>query len=34
LNTRLSSNNANNQWLLPTQILQARYFQFGTQIDF
>ena len=33
-NTRLSSNNANNQWLLPTQILQARYFQFGTQIDF
>ena len=33
-NTRLSSINATNQWLLPTQILQARYFQFGTQIDF
>ena len=33
LNTRLSSSGAN-LWQQPTQILQARYFQFGTQIDF
>ena len=34
LNTRLSSNPATNQWQRPTVILQARYLQFGTQIDF
>jgi hypothetical protein len=32
--TRFSSNSATNQWQRPTQILQARYFQLGTQIDF
>ena len=34
LNTRLSSNPLTNQWQRPTVILQARYFQLGTQIDF
>jgi hypothetical protein len=34
ITTRLSSNNANNRWQQPTLILQARYFQIGTQIDF
>ncbi len=32
--TRLSSNAAANRWQRPTLILQARYFQVGTQIDF
>jgi hypothetical protein len=32
--TRFSSNAANNRWQRPTLILQARYFQVGTQIDF
>ena len=32
--TRLSSNAAANRWQRPTLILQARYFQIGTQIDF
>jgi hypothetical protein len=32
--TRLSSNAAVNRWQRPTLILQARYFQVGTQIDF
>jgi len=32
--TRLSSNAAANRWQRPTLILQARYFQLGTQIDF
>jgi Carboxypeptidase regulatory-like domain len=32
--TRLSSNAAMNRWQRPTLILQARYFQVGTQIDF
>ena len=34
LTTRLSSNAATNRWQRPTLILQARYFQIGTQIDF
>jgi hypothetical protein len=34
ITTRLSSSNANNRWQQPTLILQARYFQLGTQIDF
>ena len=32
--TRFSSNAAANRWQRPTLILQARYFQIGTQIDF
>jgi hypothetical protein len=32
--TRLSSNAAANRWQRPTLILQARYIQVGTQIDF
>ena len=32
--TRLSSSAALNRWQRPTLILQARYFQLGTQIDF
>ena len=32
--TRFSSNAANNRWQRPSLILQARYFQVGTQIDF
>ena len=34
INTRLSSNAATNRWQRPTLILQARYIQVGTQIDF
>jgi len=34
INTRLSSSNATNRWQRPTLILQARYIQIGTQIDF
>jgi hypothetical protein len=34
ITTRLSSSSANNRWQQPTLILQARYIQFGTQIDF
>jgi hypothetical protein len=34
ISTRLSSNAATNRWQRPTLILQARYFQIGTQIDF
>ena len=34
ITTRLSSNAATNRWQRPTLILQARYFQIGTQIDF
>ena len=34
ITTRLSSNAAANRWQRPTLILQARYFQIGTQIDF
>ena len=34
INTRLSSNAAANRWQRPTLILQARYIQVGTQIDF
>jgi hypothetical protein len=34
LTTRLSSNAAANRWQRPTLILQARYLQIGTQIDF
>jgi hypothetical protein len=34
ITTRLSSNAAANRWQRPTLILQARYFQVGTQIDF
>jgi hypothetical protein len=34
ITTRLSSNAAANRWQRPTLILQARYFQLGTQIDF
>jgi len=34
INTRFSSNAATNRWQRPTLILQARYFQIGTQIDF
>jgi hypothetical protein len=34
LTTRISSNPATNRWQRPTLILQSRYFQFGTQIDF
>jgi hypothetical protein len=34
ITTRLSSNAAVNRWQRPTLILQARYFQIGTQIDF
>jgi len=34
LTTRLSSSAATNRWQRPTLILQARYFQLGTQIDF
>ena len=34
IQTRLSSNAAANRWQRPTLILQARYFQVGTQIDF
>ena len=34
ITTRLSSNAAANRWQRPTLILQARYLQIGTQIDF
>jgi hypothetical protein len=34
ISTRLSNNAAANRWQRPTLILQARYFQIGTQIDF
>ena len=34
LTTRLSNNAAANRWQRPTLILQARYLQIGTQIDF
>jgi hypothetical protein len=34
ITTRLSSNAVTNRWQRPTLILQARYFQIGTQIDF
>jgi hypothetical protein len=34
INTRLSSSNVTNRWQRPTLILQARYIQIGTQIDF
>ena len=34
LQTRFSSNAAANRWQRPSLILQARYFQIGTQIDF
>jgi len=34
ITTRLASNAAANRWQRPTLILQARYFQIGTQIDF
>ena len=34
ISTRLSSNAASNRWQRPTLILQARYLQIGTQIDF
>ena len=34
ITTRLSSNAAANRWQRPTLILQARYIQVGTQIDF
>jgi hypothetical protein len=34
ISTRLSSNAAMNRWQRPTLILQARYLQIGTQIDF
>jgi hypothetical protein len=34
IQTRLSSNAAANRWQRPALILQARYFQVGTQIDF
>ncbi|MGH9256565.1 MAG: carboxypeptidase regulatory-like domain-containing protein [Vicinamibacterales bacterium] len=34
ITTRLSSNAAANRWQRPTLILQARYVQIGTQIDF
>src|SRR5262245_56244881 len=34
ISTRLSSNAATNRWQRPTLILQARYLQIGTQIDF
>jgi hypothetical protein len=34
ISTRLSNNAATNRWQRPTLILQARYFQIGTQIDF
>jgi hypothetical protein len=34
ITTRLGSNAATNRWQRPTLILQARYFQIGTQIDF
>jgi hypothetical protein len=34
IRTRFSSNAAANSWQRPTLILQARYFQVGTQIDF
>jgi len=34
INTRFSSNAAANRWQRPTLILQARYLQIGTQIDF
>jgi hypothetical protein len=34
ITTRLSNNAAANRWQRPTLILQARYFQIGTQIDF
>ena len=34
ITTRLSSNAAANRWQRPTLILQARYIQIGTQIDF
>jgi len=34
IQTRFSSNAAANRWQRPSLILQARYFQIGTQIDF
>jgi hypothetical protein len=34
ITTRLSNNAASNRWQRPTLILQARYLQIGTQIDF
>jgi len=34
ISTRLSNVAATNRWQRPTLILQARYFQIGTQIDF
>jgi hypothetical protein len=34
ITTRFSSSQAANRWQRPTLILQARYFQIGTQIDF
>ena len=34
ITTRLASNAASNRWQRPSLILQARYFQIGTQIDF
>ena len=34
ISTRLSNNAATNRWQRPTLILQARYLQIGTQIDF
>ena len=34
ITTRLSNSAATNRWQRPTLILQARYFQIGTQIDF
>jgi hypothetical protein len=34
LNTRLSSNNAINQWQRPLSILSPRYLQIGTEFSF
>jgi hypothetical protein len=34
LNTRLGRSASNNLWQRPNLILQARYFQFGAQVDF
>jgi len=34
ITTRLSNSAASNRWQRPTLILQARYLQIGTQIDF
>jgi hypothetical protein len=34
ITTRLSNVAATNRWQRPTLILQARYLQIGTQIDF